>query len=103
MRKCGVCSRGLRDGDIPEAVRVGPEGANPVCVAALKLTSGAEAVAPGLYHACPDCVTALKPFIAVRITEALREEARIDAVVRKGQPYPVDDVKPDDLTANQLV
>lgn len=100
MRKCGVCELGLRDGQMPEPIRVGAEGADLELLKALKIEG--RTVAPGLYAACPDCVTTLKPSVCVRVKKQREKEERILALTEERPERKVPDVQPADLTANDL-
>jgi bacterioferritin-associated ferredoxin len=64
MRLCAVCKKGVRDGDVPHAIRLAPEDCTPELLVTLRIT---HPVLPGLQSACGDCVEALRPLIAARL------------------------------------
>lgn len=60
MRICGICNRGVREGDSVQAVRVEAAHFSEAVLKQLKLDAPP---APGLYHGCSECVEAVKPGI----------------------------------------
>ena len=99
-RTCGVCKQNMREGDEFLPVRLGAESGDPSFLASVRAK---EALKPGLYHACPECVAHVKPHAASRVTAHRQKVEHKLSVMEERPEAQVNPVKPEELTDNDLV